>query len=135
MAKPGLQLVAWGKLSEGGLRKAEGGINAKRTSISLPPLAREGRGGGELILLRRAPSANVSRRKTYERRGMAPLPKELQHLKNLIDDAEGDTSIQVLRTIIKSAADRAPAADVVRLAKAVLQCGMATEQSQWANRN
>lgn len=66
---------------------------------------------------------------------MQNLPNELQHLKNLIDDAESDTSIKVLRRIVKSAADKAPAADILKLAKTVLDCGINLERPKWAERN
>lgn len=67
--------------------------------------------------------------------GDIPLPSELQTLRNLIEDAKSDVTVRVLRTLIKSAADRAPAADVVRIAETILQCGIEIERGKWATRN
>ena len=67
--------------------------------------------------------------------GDIPLPNELQHLRNIIDSAESDTAVDVLRGVIKSAADKAPAADVIRIAKLILQCGVDIERAKWARRN
>jgi hypothetical protein len=67
--------------------------------------------------------------------GDIPLPTELQHLRNMIDKAESDVSITVLRKVIKSAADNAPATDVIRIAKLILQCGIDVERGKWARRN
>lgn len=66
---------------------------------------------------------------------MGKLPPELQHLKSIIEDAESDVSTRVLRKLIKSAADKAPAADIVRIAKTILQCGIEIERAKWAERN
>ena len=66
---------------------------------------------------------------------MDELPQELQDLKNIIEDAQANVSVGVLRTIIKSAADTAPAADVIRLAQTILQCGIDIEHSRWPERN
>ena len=66
---------------------------------------------------------------------MSELPRELQHLRNLIDAAQSDTAVDVLRDLIKSAADDAPAADVIRLAQTILQCGVDIERRRWAERN
>jgi hypothetical protein len=67
--------------------------------------------------------------------GDMPLPKELQHLHNLIDNAESEVSINVLRKVIKSAADKAPATDILRIAKTILQCGVDIERGNWVRRN
>jgi hypothetical protein len=64
-----------------------------------------------------------------------PLPEELQHLRNMIDDAQADTAISVLRGVIKSAADEAPATDIVRIAQTILQCGIDIERGKWVRRN
>ena len=64
-----------------------------------------------------------------------PLPDELQHLKNMIEKAQSDVAVRVLRKVIKSAADEAPAADVIRIAQTILQCGIDIERGKWARRN
>lgn len=64
-----------------------------------------------------------------------PLPTELQHLKNLIDDAEDNATVRVLRKLIKKAADEAPPEDVIRLAKSILQCGIDIEWAKFIRRN
>ena len=63
------------------------------------------------------------------------LPHELQHLRNMIDKAKSDVSIRVLRKAIKSAADHAPAADVIRIAETILQCGIDVERSRLTELN
>jgi hypothetical protein len=66
---------------------------------------------------------------------MPELPEELQHLKNMISEATSGLSIKMLRDEIKSAADELPAADVVKIAKAILQCGIDNDRGNWAVRN
>lgn len=66
---------------------------------------------------------------------MPELPEDLQHLQNMIAKAESDVSIRVLRKMITSAAEKAPAADVIRIAKTILQCGIDIERSKWVERN
>jgi hypothetical protein len=63
------------------------------------------------------------------------LPSELQHLQNLIEDAQSDTTIRVLRKLVRSAADEAPATDVIRMAQTILQCGIDIERSKRAGHN
>jgi hypothetical protein len=63
------------------------------------------------------------------------LPSELQHLRNIIDKAKTNVAIEVLRDLIKSATDNAPAADVIRLAETMLQCGIDIERGKSAQRN
>jgi hypothetical protein len=64
-----------------------------------------------------------------------PLSTDTQHLRNMIEDAESDTGITVLRSVLRSAADKAPAADVLRMAKALLQRRIEDERGEWARRN
>lgn len=54
------------------------------------------------------------------------LPDGLQHLQNIINGAKNQPNHceSLLRKIIKQAADDAPRADVIRIAEAVLQCGI-----------
>ncbi|MBA3480343.1 MAG: hypothetical protein H0T51_00875 [Pirellulales bacterium] len=68
-------------------------------------------------------------------KGEIPLSEDLQHLRNMIAKAKSDVSIRVLRDEIKSAADEAPAADIIRIAQAILQCGIDNERGRWATRN
>jgi hypothetical protein len=63
------------------------------------------------------------------------LPSELQHLQNLIDKAQSNVAVDVLRDLIRSAADDAPATDIIRMAQTILQCGIDIERSKWAQRN
>ena len=63
------------------------------------------------------------------------LPDQLQHLQNIIDGAKRNDDVDILRIIIKSAADEAPAADVIRMAECVLQRGIEIETSKRAERN
>lgn len=63
------------------------------------------------------------------------LPTEIQHLHNMIEDAQSDVGIRVLRSIIRTAADKAPPEDVIRLAETILQCGIDIERRKWAGRN
>jgi len=65
----------------------------------------------------------------------APLPDDLQHLRNLIDGVKVNQCEKVLRRIIKSAADSAPTADVIRIAETILRCGVEQSESQWSMRN
>jgi hypothetical protein len=67
--------------------------------------------------------------------GNFPLSEDLEHLRNMIARAKSDVSIRLLRDEIRSAADEAPAADVIRIAHAILQCGIDKERGQWATRN
>ncbi len=66
-----------------------------------------------------------------------PLPNELQHLQNIINDAKNEPnhSAALLRNVIKEAADRAPERDIIRLAETVLQCGIDIDRAQWAESN
>lgn len=66
-----------------------------------------------------------------------PLPDDLQWLKNIIHGAKNDPSycVMSLRDIIRTAADDAPAAGIIRLAETLLQCGIEIEESKWAERN
>ena len=61
---------------------------------------------------------------------MSDMAPELEHLKNLIDDAESNVSARVLRKLIKRAAETAPNSDVIKIAKTILQCGMDIEQAE-----
>lgn len=63
------------------------------------------------------------------------LPRELQHLQNLIEGAKTNDCEALLRNIIKSAADKAPAADVIRIAQTILDCGIQFELSKRADLN
>jgi len=67
----------------------------------------------------------------------APLPEELQHLRNIINCAKNQPnySEETLRRIIKLAADNAPAVHVIRIAETILQCGIEIEESAWSERN
>lgn len=67
--------------------------------------------------------------------GNFPLSTDTQHLRNMIDDAESDTGIKVLRSVLKSAADKAPAADILRMAKALLQRRIEDERGNWTRWN
>jgi len=60
----------------------------------------------------------------------APLPDELQHLRNLIDSAKENHSFAVLRKVIKKAADEADERGVIRLAETILQCGIEIERTK-----
>lgn len=64
-----------------------------------------------------------------------PLSTDTQHLRNMIEDAESDTGIRVLRAVLRSAADKAPAADILRMAKALLQRRIEEERGRWVRRN
>jgi len=59
----------------------------------------------------------------------------LQHLRNLIDGVKVNQCENVLRRIIKTAADKAPTADLVRIAETILRCGIDQAESKWASRN
>lgn len=61
---------------------------------------------------------------------MSDIPKELQHLRNLIDSAKDDIAIEVLRDVIRSAADCADKAGVIRLAETILQCGIEIDRKE-----
>jgi hypothetical protein len=67
--------------------------------------------------------------------GEFPLSTDLQHLRNMIEDAESDTGIKVLRSVLRSAADKAPAADILRMAKALMQRRIEDERGKWVRRN
>lgn len=60
------------------------------------------------------------------------LPNSLQQLNNLINGAanEPNHSLATLRLIIKKAADEAPAADVLQLAKCIFECGVTIERAK-----
>ena len=63
------------------------------------------------------------------------LPNQLQHLQNIIAGAKRNDDVEILRGVIKSAADEAPAADVIRMAEFVLQRGIEIEKTKRAERN
>jgi hypothetical protein len=67
--------------------------------------------------------------------GEMQLPDDLEHLRNMIAKAQSDVSIKLLRDEIKSAADEASAADVIRIAQAILQCGIDGLRGRRAMRN
>lgn len=67
--------------------------------------------------------------------GSQKLPEQLQHLKNIISGAKRNDDVDLLRIVIKSAADEAPAADVIRMAELILQRGVEIETSKRAERN
>ena len=58
------------------------------------------------------------------------MSNDLQHLKNLIERAESNISIDVLRKIIKAGIDEAPPGDVIKMAKTMLQCGIDIERAE-----
>lgn len=62
-------------------------------------------------------------------------PSDLRHLSNLIDDAESEVTIDVLRKIIHFAADEADSAGVISLAKSILASGIAIENGRRARNN
>lgn len=47
-------------------------------------------------------------------------PEDVQHLQNLVNAAKANHSVSVLRSVIKSAAEEASAADVIRIAEFIL---------------
>lgn len=60
---------------------------------------------------------------------MSDLPDDLQHLRNLIDGVKQNQCENVLRRIVKTAADTAPTADIIRIAETILQCGIDVSKS------
>lgn len=64
-----------------------------------------------------------------------PLSSETQHLRNMIDSAESEIDIKVLRTVLRTAADKSPASEIVRMAKALLQVRIDSERGEWVRRN
>jgi len=63
------------------------------------------------------------------------IPSQLQHLQNIIAGAKRNDDVEMLRIVIKSAADEAPAADVIKMAEFVLQRGIEIEKSKRAEFN
>ena len=65
------------------------------------------------------------------------LPDELEHLRNLIGGARNEPNHceALLRDVIKSAADEAPAADIIRMAEFILQRGIEIESAKYARFN
>jgi len=65
------------------------------------------------------------------------LPDELEYLRNLISGAKGEPNHydSLLRDIVKSAADSAPTADIIRMSEFILQRGIEIEQSKHARFN
>ena len=65
------------------------------------------------------------------------LPDSLEHLRNLIGGARNEPNHceSLLRDVIKSAADEAPTADVIRIAEFILQRGIEIETARHARFN
>jgi hypothetical protein len=57
------------------------------------------------------------------------LPHGLQHLKNIINKAKKNVSAEVLREVIKTAADEAPDKDIIRIAELILKIGIESHHS------
>lgn len=64
-----------------------------------------------------------------------PWSDGTRHLSNMIDDAESDTGIKVLRSVLRTAADKATDSAVLRMAKALLQSRIDYEQGDWIRQN
>ena len=64
-----------------------------------------------------------------------PTSSEMKHLQNLIGEAKHNRYVDLLRHIIKSAADEAPATDVIRIAETILSCGMQNDDRKRSIRN
>lgn len=64
-----------------------------------------------------------------------PISTRTQHLKNMIESAESDVGIRVLRSVIKTAAEKADDADVLAMAKGLLQSRIAEDRGNWIRQN
>lgn len=58
------------------------------------------------------------------------MSPELEYLRNLIQDAKSDTSITILRKVLKIAIEEAPPRDVIWLAELLLRFGVEMECSE-----
>ncbi len=59
---------------------------------------------------------------------MEPLPDDLRTLRNVIQSAESNVDISLLRRIIKASVDAAPRSAVIAMAKYVYERGVEIER-------
>jgi hypothetical protein len=59
-----------------------------------------------------------------------PIPNELEHLRNIIEGAKRNDDVELLRDVVKSAADEAPPKDIILMAEFILKRGIEIHEGQ-----